>query len=125
MLDGVFIVNLALETEVELRELDINPKQVSHVVFYNPESHELQQCSYANYIEIAKEVWYKRCPDGENCRVIHPDLRIYFADGYLERATEEDGTDGWTSCGSSYSLVNSIPPNGTLLKEYIKQGEQS
>lgn len=114
------LINLGRETQEALELINISISQVLSVEFYNPLERRMQQCTYDEYDQIAKDVWYKRNPQGENCRVIHPDLKIQVENGYLERATEEDGSDGWVSVGESFSLVDYVPEVGTLLVSFIK-----
>lgn len=120
ILDTRLIVNLALETQKALEDINVTVSQVTHVKFYNHYEKRMEQCSYDIFDQVAKDIWYPRSPDGENYRVIQPDLEIHVEDGFLQRATEEDGVDGWTSVGFSYSLVDYVPPVGTLLPEFIK-----
>lgn len=113
-------INLARETQEALELINISIPQVIRVEFYNHLERKMQQCSYDEFDQIAKDVWYNRNPKGENCRVIHPDLKIQVEGGYLERATEEDDADGWTSAGNTLSLVDYEPEVGKLLVSFIK-----
>lgn len=113
-------INLALETQEALEEINIPVSDVTRVEFYNHHERRMEQCSYDTFDQVAKDIWYTRSPDGENCRVIHPDLRVYVEGGYLERATEEDGNDGWTSVGEAFSLIDRVVPAGTLLPIFLK-----
>lgn len=112
-------VNLARETQEALESINIGISQVTRVDFYNSKDEQMQQCSYDVFDQIAQHIWYERCEPGDNCRRIQCDLRIYTETGYLERATEENGFDGWISCGPSFSLIERETPTGTLLTEYI------
>ena len=114
------MINLALETQQALEEINVHVHNVTHVEFYNHHEQRIEQCTYDVFDQVAKDIVYRRSPDGENCRVIQPDLRICIEDGYLERATEEDGHDGWTSVGPAWAMVDRVVPTGTLLPIYLK-----
>lgn len=114
------MINLALETQQALEEIDIPISGVSRVEFYNHHERRMEQCTYDEFDRVAQTIVYPRSPDGENYRVIQPDLRICVEGGYLERATEEDGHDGWTSVGSAWAMVDRVVPTGTLLPIYLR-----
>ena len=80
----------------------------------------MEQCTYDEFDQVAQSIVYPRNPDGENQRVIQPDLRICVEGGYLERATEEDEHDGWTSVGPAWAMVDRVVPAGTLLPIYLR-----
>ena len=120
MTTAIHTVNLATETQAALDEVNIGICDVTHVTFYNSNLLQMQRCSYDAFDRLAQFINYQRSPDGENQRLIQPDLRIHFKGGYLERATEEDNIDGWMSCGPGYSLKNYMPTEGTILAEFIK-----
>lgn len=112
-------VNLAKETQEFLESLNVNIEQVIRVEFYNSHELQMQQCTYDEFDQIAKDIWYVKCIDGVNCRAIHPDLSIQIEGGYIERATEEDGFDGWISKGIGLSLVDYEPTVGKIQTTYI------